>query len=89
MQSPTPTDSTSHTPAPCGMIRRHGGWAVLPRPARLRDLPWEDKGPRAKPDQWTPTMSRLLRPEAGYPTLMDLVVQELLAELDEPPSDAP
>jgi hypothetical protein len=85
MLSGTPTDSLQHTPAPVGMYRHGGGWSPMPRVAKQVLLPDEDE----KPQPWTPTMTRLMSPEPGYPTIMDLMVLELTAEPGELPSDDP
>lgn len=85
----TPLDASDHTPAPVGMVRRSGGWSPLPRPVFHVEHAWERHGQRPKPEVWTPTMERLLNPDAGYPTLMDLVVAELLSPQGDWPSDAP
>lgn len=67
--------------APRGMCRCRTGWTTLCHERELPELPWETKTPhrRPPPDKFTPAMWRMLHPDTGYPTLMDLVVQELLA----------
>ena len=74
-------DTCRNALAPRGMCRCRAGWTALSHEPQPPDLPWETKGRKPPPpDRFTPAMWRMLHPDTGYPTLMDLMVQELLAD---------